>query len=399
MMKEDGLDPKRVRLLMLLCLSTLGTVAGFAGALPAAAVVMERQGFSASIIGSITGLVYAGVLCMVPFQPWVARRFNMMWAYQTGSLVTGSGFIGLSLAHSVWAWAAATFLIGLGAGLTWPVTDTLVASMAPADKKGTWTGLFQGSVGASFALGPFIASGLSSHDMFLTAAALTLVPVLALIGRQAAAQQDSAEVGGLASFWQVARLAPELPLLGFIGGFLENGTQTAVTLTALGLDWKEEAAIALAGVIGVGALASQYPAGRLADAICSRRVIFITLMIFTASCLPLPLAASTPSLLWWITFFWGAAGGSIHTLSLTMMAQRFTGSKLVASTTLMVMAYTAGGIAGPAVAGCAVEYSPLWGPMILFTTLALLGMPRRPRAAAQPADSVGLTGNVTPTTS
>lgn len=398
MTQERRLDQPKFRLLLLLSFSTLGTVAGFAGALPAAAVVMERQGWSAGVIGSITGLVYAGVLCVVPFQPWLARRFNSLWAYQTGSLLTGCGFIGLSMAHSLWAWAAATLLIGLGAGLTWPLTDMLVASLAPADKKGTWTGLFQGSVGASFAVGPFIASGLSPHDMFIAAAALTLLPILPLIGRQSAAHLYSAESGS-ASLWRVACLAPELLLLGFIGGFLENGTQTAVTLAALGLDWKEEAAIALAGIIGVGALASQYPAGRLADAGCSCRVIFCTLMIFTASCLLLPLTGSTPSIYWGIAFVWGAAGGSVHTLSLTAMAQRFTGSKLLTATTLMVIAYTAGGIAGPAIAGHAVGWSPVWGPMILFAAIALLGLPRPSTANEHPTGPSDLACDVTPTIS
>jgi len=387
-----------IRLLLLLSLSTLGTVLGFAGALPAAAVVMEHQGWGSGAIGVITGLVYAGVLCMVPFQPWVARRFNILWAYQTGSLFTGAGFIALSMAHSIWAWAGATFLIGLGAGLTWPVTDVLVASLAPADKKGTWTGLFQGSVGASFALGPFIAAGLDPHDMFTAAAAFTLVPLLPLIGRQSAARMDSADCDA-ASLWRVAWLAPELPLLGFIGGFLENGTQTAVTLSALGLDWTEESAIALAGIIGIGALASQYPAGRLADSSCSRRVIGITLIIFTSSCLLLPLSGSMPSIYWGIAFVWGTAGGSIHTLSLTVMAQRFSGARLLTATTLMVIAYTAGGIAGPAIAGHAVSWSPVWGPMILFAAIALLGLPRCSTAHQQPMSSSDLTTEVTPTLS
>ena len=60
--------------LLWLCASTLLTIAGFAGALPAAATVMERQGLSAGLIGVITSFVYAGVLLMAPS---IARVFGL----------------------------------------------------------------------------------------------------------------------------------------------------------------------------------------------------------------------------------------------------------------------------------------------------------------------------------
>src|SRR3954470_8729364 len=116
-----------------LCFSTLLTIAGFAGALPAAATVMERQGLSAGAIGVITSLIYVGVLCMAPFQPRLAQRFGAVVTYQMGKAFSACGFIALSLAHDSWLWSTATLFIGLGAGLTWPVTDSLVASFAPED--------------------------------------------------------------------------------------------------------------------------------------------------------------------------------------------------------------------------------------------------------------------------
>ena len=173
-----------IRSLLWLCVSTLLTIAGFAGALPAAATVMERQGLSAGAIGVITSLVYAGVLCMAPFQPWLARRFNSVPTYQMGKVLSACGFIGLSLAHAEWMWSAATLFIGLGAGLTWPVTDSLVASFAPENKKGAWMGLFQTGMGAAFALGPFIAAALAlnPNTMFVTAAITGVATSLPLIG-------------------------------------------------------------------------------------------------------------------------------------------------------------------------------------------------------------------------
>jgi MFS family permease len=316
-----------IRSLIWLCVSTLLTIAGFAGALPAAATVMERQGLSAGVIGVITSLVYAGVLCMAPFQPWLAKRFGAVPTYQVGKVLSACGFIGLSLARAAWMWSLATMFIGFGAGLTWPVTDSLVASFAPADKKGAWMGLFQTGMGAAFALGPFLAAtlALNPNAIFMTAAITGVVTSLPLIGRRAEVQRDAS--GKKEGLWEVLRMAPELPVLGFIGGFFENGTHTAVTLSALALKWNGAGAISLAGVIGAGAFAAQYPIGRLADVRGSRRVIAITLWVMIAGCLPLPLCRTLPWLLWIVAFVWGAAGGCLYTLAMTGMAQRFSGSK------------------------------------------------------------------------
>jgi MFS family permease len=369
-----------IRSLLLLCISTLLTIAGFAGALPAAATVMERQGLDAGVIGIITSLVYAGVLCLAPFQPRLARRFGAVVTYQMGKVLSGCGFLGLWLAHAAWMWSLATLFIGLGAGLTWPVTDSLVASFAPGNKKGAWMGLFQTGMGAAFALGPFIAAALTPDAMFLTAAVTSIVSSLPLIGRTAEIKRDPS--GRSDGLWEVFRTAPELPVLAFIGGFFENGTHTAITLSALALAWKGAGAISLAGVIGAGAFVVQYPVGKLADVRGARRIIVITLLIMIASCAPLPLGRAMPSLLWIIAFVWGAAGGCLYTLAMTGMAQRFSGAKVLTATTLMVMSYTVGGISGPAFAGYAVQWSPLLGPMILFIIASLLGMIRSPAGRA-----------------
>jgi MFS family permease len=361
-----------IRSLIWLCASTLLTIAGYAGALPAAATVMQRQGLSAGAIGVITSLIYAGVLGMAPFQPRLARRFGAVLTYQLGKMLSACGFMGLFLADAAWMWSAATLLIGLGAGLTWPVTDSLIASFAPDDKKGAWMGLFQTGMGAAFALGPFVAAAIRPDAMFAVAALTSVLSSLPLIGRRAEVQRDVS--GGNESLWDVLRMAPELPVLAFIGGFFENGTHTAITLSALALSWKGAAAISLAGVIGAGAFVVQYPIGRLADVHGARRIIIITLLIMVASSLPLPLIRAVPSLLWVIAFVWGAAGGCLYTLAMTGMAQRFSGTKVLTATTLMVMGYTVGGILGPAAAGYAVQWSPLVGPMVLFVVAAALGM-------------------------
>ena len=335
---------------------------------------MERQGIGAGVIGVITSCVFGGALIMAPFQPALVRRFRAVPTYQGGKVLAGLGFVGLAMAHLPWMWAASMLMIGLGAGLTWPLTESLLATFAPEDKKGAWMGLFQTFLGAAYALGPFIAAPMASqpHTVFWVAAITNVLTSLPLIGRSAEIKED--EDDAHENLWQVLLIAPGLPLLGFIGGFFENGMHSAITLAALALSWKEAAAIALAGVIGAGAFVVQYGIGTLADSKGAGRIILVTLLVLIGSTLILPLGTTIPWLLWVIAFVWGAAGGCLYTLAMVGMAQRFTGSRVITATTLMVMAYTVGGITGPAVAGYAVEWSALWGPTWLFVVAAVIGL-------------------------
>ncbi len=374
------------RSLFWLCFSTLLTVAGFAGALPVAATLMKAQGLSEGTIGMISALVYGGVMCMTPFQPMLVRHFGPVASYQCGKGFSAIGFTALAFAQAPWAWALATLCVGLGAGLTWPVTDSLVAALAPPDRKGAWMGMFQTGIGGAFALGPFVGSALEKHPgwMFVTAAVTGLVTSLPLIGRRVDLHRDESQAADTLA--GVFRAAPALPVLAFIGGFFENGTHTAITLAALALTWRDAAAIALAGVIGAGAFLVQYPIGRLADSRGGRRMIAWTLWLMIVVSLPLPLGGRAPMLLWIIAGVWGAAGGCLYTLAMTSMAQRFTGAACVAATTLMVLGYTVGGIIGPAVAGYAVEWSPLIGPALLFVVASLAGiLSQRQRAPEAPS--------------
>ena len=348
------------------------TIAGFAGAMPAAATVMERQGLSAGIIGITTSFIYAGVLCMAPFQPRLAGMFGAVATYQIGKVFSAAGSVGLALSHTAWAWSLSTLLIGFGAGLTWPVTDGLLAAFAPEGKKGAWMGMFQTAMGAAFAVGPFIAAALPPNVVFIGSAAAGLLSSLPLFGQKVEVARDSSS--HKAGLWTVFGMAPELPVLAFLGGFFENGTHSAITLSALALSWQKDGAIALAGVIGAGGFAVLYPVGKLADSSGARRIIVITLLVMIAACLPLPLGRVLPSVFWVTAFVWGAAGGCLYTLAMTGMAQRFAGDRVMTATTMMVMSYTVGGIVGPAVAGYAVDWAPLFGPLFLFVVASVVGI-------------------------
>jgi len=359
--------------LRLICLSTLVSLGGFAGAQPLAVTVMEGQGFHATLIGLLSALVFGGVLLLAPFQPALAVRFGAMATYQAGKAVAVVGFLGCASAVAAWHWAVAFLLLGFGGALTWPLTDSLIATQAPADQKGAWLGLFQAGMGIAFAVGPFVSAVFATwpRALFLGAAGMLVLSSLPLLGKHlpVAEEDDSVE----SAPWAAWRRAGWLGGVALLGGFFENGTHTAGTLAALELGWSSATAVALAGVMALGSFAIQQPLGRAADRQGTRSMIIWAMGVLVLSLAALPLISLWQPLMWGLGLVWGGASGALYTLAMTGAAQVFTGRDVAAVTTLIVLGYTAGSALGPIAGGLAVDLSPITGIAWIFGSLALAG--------------------------
>jgi MFS family permease len=359
--------------LSLLCLSTLVSLGGFAGVQPLAVTVMERQGLGPARIGLLSALIFGGVLLLAPFQPALVTRFGAMRTYQAGKLLAVVGFAGCAWALTPWVWAAAFLLLGLGGALTWPLTDSLIATEAPAAQKGAWLGLFQAGMGIAFAVGPFMAAALAAwpREVFFGAAALAALSSLPLIGQKLPVPaEDPADEAGWLAVW---RSAAGFGVVAFLGGLFENGTHTVGTLVALGLGWSGAAAVALTGVMAAGSFAVQRPLGHAADRRGTRGVVLWGLGTLAISLAALPLAGLWQPLLWALALVWGGASGCLYTLAMTGTAQQLPERQVTAATTLMVLGYTVGSVMGPVLGGVAVDASLLSGVAWVFGVLAVLG--------------------------
>jgi MFS family permease len=357
--------------LRLICISTLFTVFGFAGVQPLAVDIMETQGLGPTTIGLLSALIFGGVLMLAPFQPELVERFGAIRTYQAGKALATGGFVCCAWANHPWIWAISLLLLGWGGALTWPLTDSLIATEAPAEKKGAWLGLFQSGMGLAFALGPFASAELeaSPKTVFLGAAIICFLSSLPLIGGKLPTPAEEDDTPS----WEVWRNASGLAIVSFLGGLFENGTHTVGTLVALALGWTGAAAVALPGVIAAGSFAIQYPLGRVADKNGTRGVLLAGLTGLAISLAAMPLVGHWSPLLWVLGFIWGGAGGCLYTLAMTGSAQAFPEKQIASVTTLMVLGYTVGSAIGPVIGGVAVDASPLWGVALVFGPMAVIG--------------------------
>jgi MFS family permease len=131
------------------------------------------------------------------------------------------------------------------------------------------------------------------------------------------------------------------------------------------------AATSLAGVIGVGSLAFQYPCGWLSDHLSPRSVFGLSGALLLAASAAFGLAPAWVPLLWICAFVWGAVGGALYTLTMIRVAHEFAASSAMAGTAAMITGYTVGGAIGPSFSGLMLDTFGVLGQSVWLSALGL----------------------------
>ena len=167
------------------------------------------------------------------------------------------------------------------------------------------------------------------------------------------------------------RFRPWLVWAAVVGGVFEVGLGTITTAYGSEIGLNLAAATSIAGALGMGSFALQYPLGWLADHVASRRLFAIGAGVLAASGVAFAFATQWPALIWVCAALWGAVGGALYTLSMIRVAHDFADSSALAGTSAMIAGYTVGGSVGPLVSGWAFDHVGVVGQGAWLTLLAL----------------------------
>lgn len=365
-------------------LGTTCVVLSFSLLNPVLAVRLQMSGASSTAIGLFATLPFVAVAALVPLVPRLFGRIGVGQAYRLGLLLELTACLGYLLTDDYRLWCALGLMAGLGAAAAWNATEALIAHNVPASHRGRLTGLYQALLGAAMAVGPMLPRllGLDPQQANVVAAggltlglALTLAPAVARLK----AMHDDHEPMGLMAAW---RFRPTLAWAAVVGGVFEVGLGSITTAygSQIGLDLGR--ATSIAGALGLGSFALQYPIGWLADHLPPRRLFAAGAGLLVLSALAFVEAASHPTLLWVCAGLWGGVGGALYTLSMIRVAHDFADSSALAGTSAMIAGYTVGGALGPVVSGWVFDHHGVAGQGLWLAVLALslLLMQLRPSA-------------------
>jgi MFS family permease len=341
---------------------------GFGLTYPLLNVILESRRIDAAVIGLNAAMGPLGIILSGPFIPRLAARFGGRPLALAAMIAIILVLLSFPLFPAIEMWFVTRFLFGVAGGTLYTLSEAWILGFAPPDARGRVAAIYGSMLSLGFSAGPFLLpyTGVEGWLPFVLAAMLVAVSALPLLfidlddGRHEHA-------GGTTMLGFVRRA----PLLLFAVATLTMFDAVMLAFFPIfglrsGLDLKT-ASWALAVAIAGNAVL-QYPVGWLADRWSRQGVLWIAAIATPLLAMSLPFVVTTP-LLWPVALLLGTSAYAVYIIAMTVMADRFQGTDLVAGSAAFGAMWGVGGIVGPPVAGIALD---LLGPPGIAITLTAI---------------------------
>ncbi|MFC6308641.1 MFS transporter [Paraburkholderia dipogonis] len=359
----------------LTAVSALSQVGQFGIGFMVLPVWLAHRGLDAPRAGLFSAAQWTGMLAGLLIAPWLMARVG---AKRTVSLGLVATLVAFAIMDTLsWPlWLVPSLLTGFGIGLRWIANETWLYSLVPAESSGRVVGVHEALIATAGVIGPALAVWCDVDGLitFAAGAAFTFAAALPLwltasdekppaLQVAPPTRRKSAErrrtLGPLVSLGMVVIAAGGIgdgALYGLFPLFADahglNATQTATLLT----------------LFGVGGMALQFPVGWLADRAGLAATVIVCAALSTVAICGFALAAPASWLAAASALLLGGMNSSFITLGMYAAACSDKAA-LTRNMRLLSLTFTASSIAGPLVAGFAMNAR---GSDMLMWQLALM---------------------------
>lgn len=340
-------------------------------------LAMDGYGWSRVAIGTVFAAYSAGFMAGAYFAPYVIRRVGHIRAFAGYAGGAAAVTLMLALGSDFSWWMLARFGFGVCIAGLFAVSESWIADATPPERRGAVLSMYQIFGRAGLIAGPFIVAlpGLDLVDGFIIAGiflALCLVPVVFTTRGQPALPQTE-----LVSPLRLLEISPAAAGAVFAAGVVNSGLLAFLPIwaeTLSGAVAAQPAAIVI-GVVYVGSMLTQWPAGHISDRFDRRVVIAILAAAAAAAALVLAVIP-TPSLLAGslLAGLWGGASLAYYAVAVAHAVDRSRAEELPAIASGLLMVWAAGSIVGPILAGLAYSGPLEARGLFLFAAAASLAL-------------------------
>ncbi len=357
--------------LVLVAVGGVGIVVGMS--LPLLTLLLERGGFGASLIGINSATGSLGILAVGLFSARILGRHGAYGAIIVAMMLGAGSLIALPLVNHVAGWFILRFLLAIGVGFLWLLSESWLNMLSDDQNRGRIIGLYAVAFSSGFAIGPLIVAATGSQGLLpfaIVAAAMicSALPMLILADRAAPQGHQVIRMTGL--FW----LAPFVFIVGFAGGLFEMTAYTLLPIYTLSEGLSETASLYALSAFSAGGIGLQYPLGRLADFAGRQALLMLNTTGILACLVALPYAITESVLLIPLLFVWGGMVFGLYTTGLIMLGDKFRAGDLVAANALFIISFESGAVFGPALSGGAMDLWPDHGFVRFLLAMAVLLM-------------------------
>ncbi|MDH3692521.1 MAG: MFS transporter [Gammaproteobacteria bacterium] len=342
---------------------------------PLLSLILERQGVDHTLIGLSTATQSLAVFGAAPLVPRLMRFPGPAWLMLWSIIASIILLLLLPAFPNVYAWFPLRFMLGLAWSVVWIAGEAWINQAAQDHVRGRVLALFAMAVTGGFALGPLIliASGSDGWAPFIVAAAIMAVAAIPLF--LILSQATLLEGQRSTSLHRYLLLAPVPMLLHACFASADGILLTFTPIYGLRLGLGEAYSLTLITLMGAGGIALQLPVGWLADHMNRMLLTAIMVVVITLGAISMPLVIAHSPWNWMFMFLFGGALGSLYTLGLVLMGQRFKGADLVAASSVFGIMWSTGAIVGPPIGGLGMEYIGTHGMPIALALIFLAVSP------------------------
>lgn len=380
---EKPLDPAlRRRGLIAVLASILAAGLTFGTSIPLIALLLERQGTPTWLIGLNSAVPIVATLLMGWLLPAVLRRVRVLPLLLGGIALIVVCFLLMARFRDIEVWFLLRFLVGLGMAVHWIVSETWLNALAAKTSRGLLAGLYATLLSIGFAAGPALLTvvdieGFAPFGFICVTISLAAVPLI-LVGKAAPVIEAHGEQGR----WSAFLIAPTVFAATLVSGVMDASVLSLLAIYGLRIGMLQDTAVLMLSVAVAGTVCLQVPLGWLSDRTDKRSLLLVCGAVGAGGALALPFLAAQSWLLWPMLFVWGGVFVGLYTIGLAMLGERFSGGALAQANALFVMVYCLGNLAGPPVAGTAMDWiGPQGLPAIMATVCGIflvLGLARTP---------------------
>jgi MFS family permease len=301
--------------------------------------------------------------------PRLMATVGAMRTYTGAIAVAATMAVLFTVFRSLEAWFLLRFLMGLGLGVQWIVSETWMNQIAIGPRRGTIISLYVVVLSIGLSLGPMIMTqaGTTGSLPFLVTSglvAVSFIPLLFLPPQDIPAKSGTRTL----SFVAAARRKPSAMLAGALDGFMFQAMMAFFPIYFIRLGASEYEAVSMLNALFLGGIVMQVGAGYLIDRYSPAKVLTLSSLAIIIGLGAIAVRGLETDARWAIMFLMGGPAAAIYTAGLASVNDAFTADDMPSGTAAFTMIWHVGGLSGPVIAGAAMA---LWEPFGLTVTLAL----------------------------
>lgn len=321
-------------------------------------------------VGIVSSSYYTGNLAGTLLAGWLIRQYGFNRSYYLATVMFAVATLCLAMMSGFWSWSAMRFIAGVGCALMWVVVESALLCSGTVRNRGQLLAAYMVVYYIGTVTGQLLVSKLSTELLSVIPWVTSLVfcAVLPLVFTRVSTSGEATEAAPARIWPMLRRRSSRLGINGCIISGILLGSLYGLMPLYLSHQGMSDANVGywMALLVSAG-IVGQWPIGRLADRFGRMLVLRVQVFVVILGAMAmLTNAAMAPAL-----FVLGLAGFTLYPVAMSWACETVAHHELVAMNQALLMSYTVGSLAGPAMTSVLMQN---YSDQLLFVMIAAVAL-------------------------